>query len=56
MSVKIFEVTKENADKYIDQIAALEVVVLNAMEKEGRKNSVVECSGRKHNETRSQEA
>ena len=40
MSVRIFEITNENADRYIDQIADLEVVVLNAMEKEGRKGQL----------------
>lgn len=36
MKLKIVEVTKENEEKYIDQITTLEEVVLKAMEREGR--------------------
>ena len=34
--VKVVEVTKENEDKYLDQIAELEVKVLKVMEEEGK--------------------
>lgn len=36
MKTKIFELTKENQDKYIDQVADLEIRVLDNMEKNGK--------------------
>ena len=36
MKLKIVELTKENEEKYIDQVAELEEVVLESMEKEGK--------------------
>ena len=36
MGFKILELTKENKDEYVDQVADLEVKVLEAMEKQGK--------------------
>ena len=38
--IKIVEITKENENQYLDQIAELEQIVLEAMKKEGREGQL----------------
>lgn len=38
--IKIVELTKENENQYLDQIAELEQITLDAMEKEGREGQL----------------
>ena len=38
--LKIEELTKENENQYLDQIAELEQITLDAMEKEGREGQL----------------